>query len=190
MKTRTNSFLKALFLVFLVPTMMISCGKKNKSGASSSSTGIGTDPWIGTNVNSSTANIALPGDWLNRLYNEYPCRNYYNNGANTTARTTINVQAPGPYQVNAGALYAGVTLEGDILIISNQNNSISAQVHACNRPGLTNTAQYIKKPVLNISENCAMGEITAADILLDSQNGVYHLAFFPAGMSARTTLCR
>lgn len=190
MKTRTNSFFKTLLLVLLVPTIMIGCGKENKSG-SSSTAAITTDPWIGTNVNSSNANIALPSDWLNRLYGEYPCRDYYsNNGAASNARTIIDVQAPGPYQVNAGSLYTGVTLEGDILVISNQNNNIRAQVHSCNRPSQITRAKYITKPVLNISENCAMGEVTAADILLDSSNGVYHLAFFPAGMSARSTLCK
>ena len=184
MKTRANSFFKALLMALLVPTMMISCGKKNKSGDSSPTTGI---PGVGTVYNAGSGLIALPTDWVSRLYNEYPCRSYYGNNSNN--RITINVQAPGPIQINNGSLHTAVTLEGDILVMKNLNNVITTQVHACERPGLTSEAMFIKEPILNTSKTCAMGEVTAADILLNSSNGVYHLAFFPAGLSSQTSLC-
>ena len=102
----------------------------------------------------------------------------------------MSVQSPGSFQVNAGVMHIGVTLEGDILVVTNDNNRVKFDVHACERPQLTNQAQFIQMPVLNTSETCAMAEITAADILLNSSNGVYQLAFFPAGLSSQTSLCR
>ena len=192
MKTRANSFFKALLMALLMPAVMVSCGDQNKSGSGSSSSN--SDPWGGTNANGNSS-LTLPSDWLTRLQNEYPCKNYYNNTSSNTRRK-INVQSPGAFQVNAGTLHAGVTLEGDILIVSNSNNQVKAELYACDRPGLTSQAQFIKMPILNVSDNCAMAEVTAGDIIVNAnsgdgfQSGIYQLAFFPAGMSAQSSLCR
>lgn len=186
MKTRANSFLKLLFLATLISTLITGCGKTNRSGGNSNSP-VTTDPWVGGNVNGFN-NMGLPSDWLQRLYNEYPCTNFYGNGTNQ--RITMPVTAHGPIQVNSGNLHIGVTLEGDILVISNSGNQTRAEVHACERPHLQNMAEFIQMPVLNVSDTCAMAQITAADVLLNSNYGVYQLAFFPAGLSSQTTLCQ
>lgn len=188
MKTRVQPLLKLFMVAIFIPMLMASCGKQNKSGGGGSTSSTVTDPWVGTNANG-VSNLTLPSDWLNRLYNEYSCQNYYmNNNSNT--RVKIPVQSPGQFQVNAGALYVGVTLEGDILIISNNNNNITAEVHACDRPNLTSQAYFLNMPKLNVSDYCAMGEISAADVGLQSQYGTYQLAFFPAGLSSPTSLCQ
>lgn len=186
MKSRAKSFIKAATMALLVSTLFISCGKDNKSGGSSpSNTPVVTDPWSGGSTNVGNGN-SLPSNWINVLYNEYSC----NTGANNNTRVRMQVQAQGPITINASALHVAVTLEGDILVMSNTNNVVSMELHACQRPGMQNTAQFIQKPVLNVSYQCAMGEVTAADILLNSQNGPYSLVFFPAGLSSPSSLCQ
>lgn len=189
MRTRVFSIFKVLAMTFIISALTISCGKDNKSGgSSSSSTTPVTNPWGGQSGIGGFGSMTLPGDWLQRLYSEYPCRNN-TNGAVTNRRIVMPIQSQGSFQVNAGNLHVGVTVEGDILTISNHNNVTKAEVHVCERPSLQNTAYLLDRPVLNVSDSCAMGEVTAADVGISSQYGQYTLLFFPAGLSGPSSLC-
>ena len=183
MKTRANSFLKSFFLGLLVSTLFVSCGGDNNTGTGRTS----ADPWGGTVVAAGNGST-LPTNWQQVLYNEYPCNV---GGYSSTSRITINVQSSGQLMVNSGSMYVGVTYNGDILIIRNESNRISAQIHACQRPGLVNNGAYLAtQPVLNVSRTCSVGEITAADISLNSNNGYqYPLVFYPIGLSSPSSLC-
>ncbi len=187
----------------LVSTLFISCGKDNKSGGGSNPA-IGIDPFGGI-ANAAGNGTRLPANWLQILANEHPCNPQTTGGVTNNARTIVNVPLNMMgLHVNANNLHVGVTLEGDILVISNNNNTIQAQVHACPRPGMTNGAQLMQQPIVNMSQMCAMGEVSAADIMIPAntntgynpyntypsynQNG-YHLAFFPVGLAKPSSLC-
>lgn len=169
----------------LVTTMFVACGKNNESGGSSSS----NDPWSG-GVTAAGNGSKLPSDWKNKIFNEYRCQTYSSNGTSSNSRTRIGVQSQGQFNVNAGGLHVGVTLEGDVLIISNSSNKLSIELYACKRPNMQKSAQFIQTPIINQSMMCAIGEISAADIYLNSQYGPYHLAFFPIGLSSQSSLCQ
>jgi hypothetical protein len=188
MKTREKmkNIMKSLMLATLVSTMFVACGKNNESGGSSNTS---VDPWSG-GVTAAGNGSQLPSDWKQRIFNEYQCQTYSNTGTSSNSRVRVTAQSIGQLQVNAGGLHVGVTLEGDVLIISNSNNKVSVEVYACPRTSMQNTAQFIQTPIINQSMMCAIGEISAADMYLDTQYGPYHLAFFPIGLSSQSSLCQ
>lgn len=187
MKTREKmkNIMKSLMLATIVSTMFVACGKNNESGGSSSK----SDPWSG-GVTAAGNGSQLPSDWKKRIFNEYQCQTYSNTGTSSNSRVRVTAQSIGQLQVNAGGLHVGVTLEGDVLIISNSNNKVSVEVYACPRTSMQKTAQFIQTPIINQSMMCAIGEISAADMYLDTQYGPYHLAFFPIGLSSQSSLCQ
>ncbi|MBT4792043.1 MAG: hypothetical protein HON90_10765 [Halobacteriovoraceae bacterium] len=199
MKTRVKSFIRAIFIATLASTVFVSCGETNKSGGSNDPA-----PAPGT-INTAGTGQILPANWRDLIFQQYPCKVYTNNyntpyGApsaptnNVRRRTTLT--AAGQIHINAGALHVGVTTEGDVLIMSNNNNTVNLELHSCERPGLQvqASAQFMAQPVINDSKYCAMGEVTAADISLGAttqygQNFQLHFAFYPVGLSAPSTLC-
>ncbi|MAX65938.1 MAG: hypothetical protein QF441_12355 [Bacteriovoracaceae bacterium] len=182
MKTRAMSFLRSTIAVSLLATLLVSCSKENKSGGGSSGSSITTISGNGSK---------LPSNWKSVLANEYPCTTTNINGQVTNRRITVPVQVPGYINANAGAIYTGVTLEGDLLTIHNNGSNVSVELRVCERPELnTSSAQFIAQPILNQSYNCAIGEISAADIVVNSTYGQYQLVFFPIGKSAPSSLCQ
>ncbi len=181
MRTRANSFLKVIFTFTLLSTLLVSCGKENESGGSSGS----SSSWSGGVTSVGNGN-KLPSDWVKRLENEYRCNTGY---STSNSRQRLGVQASGQLNLNANALHVGVTMEGDILIMSNKNNRITVELRACRRAANSTQAQFYTYPAINVSRNCAIGEVTAANVMLQTQYGPYELKFFPIGMSAPSTLC-
>ncbi len=181
MRTRAKSFLKVIFTFTLLSTLLVGCGKENESGGSSGS----SNSWNGGVTSVGNGN-KLPSDWVKRLENEYRCNTGY---STNNSRQRLGVQVPGQLNLNANALHVGVTLEGDILIMSNKNNRTTVELRACRRPANSSQAQLYTQPVVNVSRVCAIGEITAANVMVQTQYGPYELVFFPIGMSAPSTLC-
>lgn len=187
---RTNKLTKALFTALLVSTLFVSCGsKKNKSGSSSTpppGTVIGTtDPW-GGGINASGNQNKLPANWRDTIFNDYRCYT----GMNSTKRVRITPQAPGSIRINAGSLHVGVTVKGDVLILSNANNKVVIELYVCEREGLQNTAQFTYEPELNKSYECPLGQISAASIEINKQTGREYLGFHPLNFSAPSSLCQ
>lgn len=171
-----------LLVFVLMAVFLAACGgDQNRSSSNRSNGGIGGFGYPGgTNFGNGTS---LPNNWVDILLNENPCIDY-NTGQLNNARTRVVVPLQG-MNVNAGSLYAGITYEGDVGIVSNQGGQPVMEIFSCLRPDLaTNSRGYIVSqngvpPVLNVSRNCAVGEVTAMDIGLETQLGGYLLKFYP-----------
>lgn len=204
MKKRETHYLKKLFMALVVSTILVSCGQDNRSGGDdvfNNGLGVGGFNYAGiASVNGTT----LPANWLQTVGAENPCRStnlnygqgysqYQNvNAAGNRQRIVIPLSQ---YNVNAGAAYVGVTPEGDIGIVSHQNQGPVLEVYLCARPDVTGQGQMIRQPALNTSYTCPVSEITASDITLQTNQGLgdYLLKFAPIhiqGTDRRSSLCR
>ncbi len=191
--------------MLVISATMVSCGKNNKSGGGSSSSGGG----IGVGGFGSYGNINVAGysgnlgQLLNVVASENPCRTTgggygYGYGQqpyqNSNARTVVAIPLQG-INVNAGSLYVGVTPEGDIAVVSNTNGGPRMELHLCARPDLTGQGQLMANPVLNSSQRCPIGEITASDVMLQSSAGAqpYILKYAPIhipGTDRYSSICQ
>lgn len=154
-----SRFLKNLAAITLMGVMSIGCGQSNKSGGSSNSTT--TNPPILTNPNTGYDNSSLPSNYINVIRSENPC----SMGGQRSA-TQFPLQG---ISVNAGAIYVGVSSYGDIAVVSNTASGPMMQLEICSRAGATGQGQMLQNPVINNSDYCPVGEITAADIVLQGQ---------------------
>lgn len=179
MKKVQKNYFRSIFMMILMSLTLISCGQDNKSGDSSSSnntgfiTGFGVGGAIGGfNYSgiSSVNGIALPSNWLAVIAQENFCNvpNIGFNGVATTERVRIVVPLTG-FNINAGAVFVGVTVEGDIGIISLQAQGPVMELLACQRPDLTSSAIPTGGNIVtNVSRECPVSEITAATIAVQS----------------------
>ena len=154
-----KQILKRTFLLLIVSLALVSCGKSNKSGTSSSTTTPGTV----TGGISGGNGTALPNDWLNIVFNENRCR--HGDGSRRTHSEPLRNMS-----VNAGGLYVGATSNGDVMVVSNKNNIPTIDIYVCNRPGLAGGGIQ-SNPVINYSSSCSVGEITSATMILRGSNG-------------------
>ena len=177
---KTRAIFKTAIMMALAATLLVSCGKENRSTSGNSNNGAFGYPGGNTYGNGSN----LPNNWIDILIQENPCMNFSGNGGINNNRSRIIVQMQG-VNVNAGSMYAGITYEGDVGVVSNQNGSPVLEIFACQRPDLSgNSAGFIMSangmpPVLNTSSNCSVSEITALDAGVNTQYGGYHFAFYP-----------
>ena len=182
---KTREIAKLVVLSLLSATLLVACGGEQNKSSSSRKNGIGYNYPGGSSFGNGTA---LPGDWVQRLQNENPCIDY-NTGQLNNARTRVVVPLQG-MNVNANSRFAGITYEGDVGIVSNQNNRPVIEIFACRRPDLqSNSRGYIvsqsgQPPVLNYSSNCAVGEVTAMDIGVETAQGGYLFRFYPIYMNS------
>lgn len=187
MKTRANKLAKVIFMALLASTLLVSCGQNNSSGG-----GGGTVPVVpggipGAGFGAGSANLGV-------IEQENPCRTGVGGVPTGAARILTNLQIQGA-NVNVGSSYVGVTPEGDVAVISNVNGVATMQLSLCPRPDLTGNGRLNGQPVLNTSMLCPFGEITAANVSLDSSFGFppYMLAFAPIhipGTDRFSSLCR
>ena len=184
MKTRVKQIIMGFLSLSLTGLLLTSCGADNSSGGSSSS---------GSSITTSGNGNSLPSNWRNVIMNEYPCTTYNSSGTISQSRRTLSLSTSSSIvSVNANSIHAGVTVEGDVLIIRRSGNTITTELYACERPNFrssTPTAQYATSPVLNTSSYCSVGEISAANVYVGSSYGTYQLAFFPIGYSGASSLC-
>lgn len=179
MKTRAKSLFHLLVSTMLLVGLMSSCGKENESGGNSNN--IGTYGTV-----AGTGGGSVPSNWFKTLQNEYRCQTGYSQ----RSRTTMNLN--GAVNVNAGAIHVGVTVEGDLAVISRSSNNIILEVYACQRGGMNmnQQPQLYQAPIVNQSNSCVIGEVSAMNVYLNSTYGTYTLAFFPIGMHAPSSLCQ
>ena len=148
----------------VIAMMAISCGQNNTSGKSGNSgtnggiTGIGT---FGSNVSMQQV-ISVVGQ-------QNPCLQ----GGN---RIPVQIPLQG-IQVNAGSTHVGVSPFGDIAIVQNAGQSIMS-LYICPRAGLTGQGQLLYNPIIEADQNCPVGKITAADVMLTGQVS-YQVKFAP-----------
>ena len=183
MKKQLKEIIKQGLLLTVLSLALISCGKNNKSGSSSSSTTT-TGTITGGTYQGGNGTV-LPGNWLDVLFNENRCQ--YNG---TREKKVINLQG---ISINAGGLYIGATSNGDIAVVSNQNNQPVMDLYLCPRQGMVG-GQLLSNPIINYSSLCPMGEITQANVRLNGSNGGYSIeAFRPVhiqGTNVRSSLCQ
>lgn len=180
MRKRENHYFMKLFIALVMSTLLVSCGQENESGKKRSS----TNPF-GINGGYSytgftSANGQNVSGLLTQVGNENPCQYSYQQAvANNNQRIRTVVPLTG-VNVNAGAVHVGVTVEGDIAVVSRQNNAPVMEIYLCRRPGATGQGQMTRQPALNTSYYCPISEITAASVVLTSGTGQpYILEFFP-----------
>jgi hypothetical protein len=157
---RFSGFLKNLAAITLMGVISVGCGQSNKSGGNSSSNN-GTTPPITTHPNTGINGSTLPSNYIGVIRNENPCQE----GGQRTS-TQFPLQG---ISVNAGAVYVGVSSYGDIAVVSNTASGPMMQLEICMRAGATGQGQMLANPVINNSDYCPVGEITAADITLQGQ---------------------
>jgi hypothetical protein len=188
-------------MVALATTLMVSCGKENKSGDPTNNNQYSNNGGFGGynygNIN--TNNMNLPGNWQNIVMNENPCQiSTYQNGSpfnnNGTGRTRVVIPLNG-VNINQGSVHIGVTPEGDIAIASNQAQGAVVELLLCPRPDLTGQGGLMNNPVLESDSSCPLSKITDTDISLSSNSGYgnYILQFAPIhiyGTDRYSSLCR
>lgn len=196
MKTRAKLF-KLVFLMLVTSAFMVSCGKNNKSGGSSTATTPvcdASDPYCipgGSYGGIDTAGYGSFSQNLSVVAQENPCR-VANQMTNERVKVTIPLVG---VNVNTGSMYVGVTPEGDIGVVGNINGVPAMDLHLCPRPDLTGQGNLLGSPVLNTSQLCPIGEVTAANVALMSNSGYgdYILQFAPIhvpGTDRYSSLCR
>lgn len=158
--TRSKRFLKNLTAIALLGMMAVGCGQSNKSGGSSSSSTT-TVPPVTTNPTVGMNGMQLPANYMNIIRTENPC-------VSGSQRTATQFPLQG-INVNAGAIYIGVSSYGDIATVTNTSSGPLMQLEICPRTGTNGQGQMLSNPVINNSDYCPVGEITAADITLQGQ---------------------
>ena len=189
MKTRANHFFKTAFLAVLISTLFISCGKNNSSGGS----GTATTPVAGFPGTTYAGVGALPANFIQIIEQENPCRTNVGGVPANAARIVTTIPLQG-VNVNAGGVFVGVTPEGDVGIVTNTTGAPAMELRMCPRPDLTGNGQLVSNPVLNTSQLCPVGEVTALNVSLASSSnfGNYLLPFAPIhimGTDRFSTLC-
>jgi len=178
MKTQKKglaSFLKKIAITSFTTALLVSCGGKNTSGGNTSGA-------FGAYGNLAGGNgYANFGAILQQVANENPCRINGGGGGGQgiggRQSTTVNLQG---INVNVNSSYVGVTAEGDIAVVHNSNGVAALDMYLCPRPNTSGQGELTQLPVLNTSQECPVGEITAADVLLyANQSQPYYLKFFP-----------
>ena len=171
-----------MVVISITSLLLISCGgTKNTSGGSNSKDPVVTNPDIFAGGNGT----ALPPNWQDIIRQENPCQY----GGNQRRTVTFPVQV----NANVGSMYVGVTSEGDIAYIQNQNGNITLTAEICARPDLGNGGQVSQKIVVNNSLACPVGEITEAYISLQGNYGTYTLGLRPIhvpNIGIASSLCR
>lgn len=158
---------KSTLVLSLSTLLLASCGGgKNTSGGKSK-----IDPLAGGGVIAGGNGQVLPSNWRNVVRQENPCIS----GGGTRRVVSFPVQT----NANVGAIYVGVTSEGDIAYINNNNGTTTLTVEVCQRPDLGNGGQVAQKIVVNNSYYCPVGEITEAYLSLKGNYGQYTLALRP-----------
>lgn len=200
MKTRASHLIKSILMLALAVTLMVSCGKENKSGDDNNSNQYSNGNYGGFqygNINNNGMN--LPQNWQTVVMNENPCSVNYQNGSpfnnnSNTGRQIVVIPLTG-INVNQGSVHVGVTPQGDVGIVSNQNNGPVIELHLCQRPDITGRGGLSSNPVLNTSSNCPLSEVTSLDVSLEGnpQFAAYLLQFAPIHIQntdRRSSLCR
>lgn len=175
---RAKNLFKAMVMALTASLIFVGCGKENSSGGSSSSKKT-------TIIGTGNGTIGLPSNYISVVGKEYPC-----NTGESGSRSRQRVQIAGQLNVNANARYLGVSIYGDILEIRRDGNKTSVDFHMCRRTGFARAEMYVQ-PALAPSDNCAIGQIDAANLLLYNNYGQgADVAFFPINYSAPSRLCQ
>lgn len=188
MKTRAtvSKFLKNLGALGVISMMAISCGGDNTSGQSRNTspgingipgTGIYNYPGYGNVYGNMSLDQMLP-----IIGQENPC-------ALGGQRSYVQIPLNG-INVNVGSSHVGVSPFGDIAVVHNIGQPVM-DLHICPRAGLTGQGQLLYNPIIETSQWCPVGQITAADVMLSGQVP-YQVKFAPIhipGTNQLSQLC-
>lgn len=171
MKTRAtvSKFLKNLGILGAISIMAVSCGGDNTSGKSgNSNTGnigtFGNYPGYGNVYGNMSLDQMMP-----IIGQENPC-------AMGGQRSYVQIPLQG-INVNVGMSHVGVSPFGDIAVVHNIGQPVM-DLHICPRAGLTGQGQLLYNPIIETSQWCPVGQITAADVMLSGQVP-YQVKFAP-----------
>jgi hypothetical protein len=162
----------ALLLLALV---ISACGQKNESGK-------GNNTWqghygLGNYTGPVPMNITNP--YVNRVFQALPCTPGGFNMGNQ--RMSAGQYLNGTVAFNA--TYVGITLEGDVAVITNdQTGRAVLSLYICPRPGVTSAYSSQPKTAQSI-RGCKVDEITALDVDFLPNRTYPTLTFFPAHLN-------
>ena len=166
-----SRFIKNLVVLTSLAFLAIGCGSDNTSGNGTNTTvdpySYGTYPTTGT-YSGQYGNYSME-QILSIVSQENTC-------AQGGTRAFVQVALQG-VSVNMGSSHIGISSYGDIAIVHNNNGSMM-DLYICPRTGATGQGQLLQNPVIETSQYCPVGQITAADIVLSGQVQ-YQVKFAP-----------
>lgn len=171
MKTRAtvSKFLKNLAVLGAISAMAVSCGKDNTSGKTKNKDGYGTGIYNYPGYGNQYGNMSLQ-DIMGVVGQENPC-------AMGGQRQYVQIQLQG-VNVNIGSSHLGVSPFGDMAVAHNTGGMPVLDLHICPRAGASGQDQLLYNPILEASQYCPVGQITAANVMLQGQVP-YEIAFAP-----------
>ncbi len=181
MKTRASTIFSRSIMAIFLTSLLISCGSDNTSGSSGTTS---------STVSISSGTGTVPSNWREVVMSEYACASG-SYGVTSTSRTQISITAPTTTDIDEGGIHVGVTLAGDVMVLSRSSNVITTELYVCQRGtySYTPNAQFKTLPLVAKSSYCGVGQISAANVYLTTTYGTYELAFFPIGRSKTSSLC-
>lgn len=157
--------MKRLLLPLLTLTLIVACGKDNKSGKKDSWTY--TDPFLG-NVSS------VPGN-VNTLLSSVTCygSGYTNTNVSYQGRQQMQLPLTGfPTVVPAGDIYVGITSYGDIGVIRGNGSAAPTFIaYLCPRNFTTYQGSIISNVSIGSYTNCSFKPITATSLVFPGNLG-------------------
>lgn len=116
------------------------------------------------------------------------------NKCNDNASRSLTTTIIKGLDVHKDATHFGVTPQGDIAIITNDNGKAVLELLICDRPNLNGSGSISNKFELNPSPECLVSEITAGNVTLGGHNRLsYLLNFAPIdipGTDRTSSLCQ
>lgn len=158
---------KILILTTLL-TLVVSCGKDNKSGQ-------------GYSGQFNYANVSN-NPYVSTVMNENPC---------STGLQRVGVQVPMTgFNVAPGSTYVGVTSEGDVAVVTSDGTYGVFTAYVCGRSGMGGNSQLQPGVVINRSNYCSIDEITSATMVIGSTYGNFTLNFRAIHYGRGSSLCQ
>jgi hypothetical protein len=168
-RTSKTRMLKNLVILSSLAILAVGCGNQNTSGKGDDTTGYN--------------GYGTPGTYGTGQYGQYSMDQIIsivgqeNQCAQGGQRSFVQVPLNGT-NVNIGSSHVGVSSFGDIAIVHNINGGTMMDLYICQRAGASGQGQLLQNPVLEASQNCPVGQITAADLVLSGQQQ-YQVKFAP-----------
>ena len=167
-RTSTTRLFKNLVILSSLAMLAIGCGNENTSGKGNNNAPINNGYGIGQYGNGQYGQYSMQ-QIIEIVGQENQC-------AQGGQRALVQIPLNG-VNVNIGNSHVGVSSYGDIAIVHN-NGAAVMDIYICQRAGVSGQGQLLANPILEASQQCPIGQITAANIVLSGQQQ-YQVAFRP-----------
>jgi hypothetical protein len=167
-RTSTARLFQNLVILSSLAMLAIGCGNENTSGKGNNNAPINNGYGIGQYGNGQYGQYSMQ-QIIEIVGQENQC-------AQGGQRALVQIPLNG-VNVNIGNSHVGVSSYGDIAIVHN-NGAAVMDIYICQRAGVSGQGQLLANPILEASQQCPIGQITAANIVLSGQQQ-YQVAFRP-----------